>query len=975
MRESQRKLAVDSDDGRMPRRRTRAALLIGASWLCASAGFAGDAPPAEPIVAAETTAAAETATPDPNATTNPEPGAGDPATPATAPAAALPSPGQSPVPTSATSPQPAGHLSFEHQIRPLLKVHCLHCHGEAGEKEGGLDLRLKRLLLAGGESGPAIVPGDAASSRLWQRVQSGEMPPGKKKLSSTEVATIEAWINEGAPLARDSEPEDPNAADSPTVDELEFWSFRPITRPNVPTVATSNRVTTPIDAFLLAELERVGLTFSGEADRVTQIRRATLDLWGLPPTPDEIAAFLQDDSAAAYERLLDRLLESPRYAEHWGRHWLDLAGYADSDGYSTEDRIRPFAWKYRDYVIRSIHQDKPFDQFLVEQLAGDELVPQPYRDLSPDQQDLLAATGFLRMVPDGTESGGGVEARHEVVTEAIKVLSSSLLGLTVGCAQCHNHKYDPITQRDYYSLRAILAPAYDVANWRGPSGRTVSLYVSADRVQASVIETEAMALEKRRDAEVESVVAEVLQREIVKVPEELRERLLGMRTANHAAFTEEEKQLANKYINVVYLNAGTIELYDQRSVEIRNSYNSKIAAVRGRKPVEVLLPILNEPANQTPPVTHVFHRGNIDQPRDAVPPAQLSVLARYFPEGIPEDDPALATTGRRLAFARQLTSGRHPLVPRVLVNQFWRHHFGRGLVSTPADFGLLGDRPTHPELLDWLAQSFIDSGWKLKPLHRLIMLSSAYRQQSQRSAAAEQIDPDNKLLSRMSVRRLTAESVRDSALAVAGLLNLQEFGRPVPVAIDQFGQVIPGVEFIDGNGIAQPNRELGGEEFRRSIYLQVRRTRPLSVLEAFDLPMMEPNCDIRSVSTVPPQSLLLMNSDFAIQAAAAFARRLNKDVSGSSPVNEQTVIDRAFQLAYGRSPAAAEQTRLAAFLKQQRELAAARTPQPVLPAEQNTGEQPISALPAIDRSEQIRQSALAQLCQLLICSNEFLYVD
>ena len=382
-------------------------------------------------------------------------------------------------------------ISFERNVRPIFKANCFPCHGEGDKLNGKLDVRLRRMIVEGGKSGAAIVPGQPEASLLFQRISKGEMPPGKKKLTSDEVALIGHWIAAGAATAR-PEPEKIGDDLQFTEDDRSFWAFQPIRRPDEPKVQHTDLVHTTLDAFLLAKLEENGLSFSSGADKQTLIRRAYFDLIGLPPTPEEVALFLADDASDAYERLIDRLLASPHYGERWGRHWLDVAGYADSEGYTNDDLVRKEAYKYRDYVIRSFNADKPFDQFIQEQLAGDEMVAPAvaasgYKNLPPEAIEKLVATGFLRMAPDGTGSGGVDQkiARNQVVADTIKIVTSSLMGMTVACAQCHNHRYDPIPQTDYYRLRAIFEPALDWKNWRAPQARLVSLYTDADRDQAS----------------------------------------------------------------------------------------------------------------------------------------------------------------------------------------------------------------------------------------------------------------------------------------------------------------------------------------------------------------------------------------------------------------------------------------------------------------------------------------------------------
>ncbi|MGH7140544.1 MAG: DUF1549 and DUF1553 domain-containing protein, partial [Pirellulales bacterium] len=571
---------------------------------------------------------------------------------------------------------------------------------------------------------------------------------------------------------------------------------------------------TPIDDFLLERLEREGLAFSPEADKPTLIRRAYFDLVGLPPTPEEIGAFVADTSPDAWERLIERLLSSPHYGERWGRHWLDVAGYADSEGYTDEDTPRASAFRYRDYVIRSFNADKPFDQFIQEQLAGDELVPQPYKNLSPEAIDKLTATGFLRMCPDGTASGGIDQsaARNQVVADTLQIVGTSLLGMTLHCAQCHDHRYDPIPQADYYRLRAIFEPALDWKNWRSPPAREVSLYTDDDRAFAAKIQAEAAQVDAERGRKAQEYIDRTLEEELLLVPENLRELLrTAYKTAEKDRMPEQSAAL-KEYPSVASISVGSLYLYDQRrdvkareidnkrkqkeqqfvtetkarelakspeaeralveaaaaapvetrtpdqaaliekypgvlvtaatlaqfnaeaaaelakdsamAAELRATkaaddlkrYSQRAAEIRAKIPAEEFVRALTEVPGQTPP-TFVFHRGDFQQPKGEVSPGDLTILAGATKGDIPADDPDLPTTGRRLSFARHLTDGRHPLVARVIVNRIWLHHFGRGLVAAPGDFGVLGAKPTHPELLDWLAAEFMARGWSVKEMH------------------------------------------------------------------------------------------------------------------------------------------------------------------------------------------------------------------------------------------------------------------
>jgi len=836
--------------------------------------------------------------------------------------------------TAAAAPEDdPSAVTFEARIRPILKTHCFHCHGENpdGKQKAKLDVRLRRLLIKGGRSGPAIVPGKRDESLLFQNLAKGEMPPEdvSKRPTKQEIELIGRWIDQGALTARE-EPESIPAG--PTPEELAFWCFKPIRRTEPPSLEAA----TPIDRFLLAALKAKGLAFSPEADKITLIRRATMDLTGLPPRPEEVSAFLADEAPDAYERLVERLLASPAYGERWGRHWLDVAGYADSEGYDERDAERKWAWRYRDYVIRSFNADKPFDRFIREQIAGDELIDPPYRNLTPERIELLVATGFLRMGPDGTGSPNADQpvARNQVVGDAIKIVSTGLLGLTVGCAQCHNHRYDPISQLDYYRMRAVFEPAYGGAEWRTPAQRLVSLTTDADRKKAAQIEAEAAEIDREHEKKQAEAIAATAEKELAKVPEEYREALRWVHDTPAKDRSELQKQLLKEHPSV-NVTASSLYLYDQKAADALKKIADRAAERRAAKPAEEFLHVLTEVPGKLPE-TRLFHRGDPNQPKEAVDPGTLTALGGA---PIAPRDAAKATSGRRLAFARWLTDGKHPLTARVIVNRAWMHHFGRGIVNTPGDFGALGDRPSHPELLDWLADEFMRNGWRLKPIHRMILTSTAYRQSSRREPKGEAADPENRLLWRMNIRRLEAESIRDAMLAVSGNLNVKMFGPPVPVMADEVGQIVVGKENLDGEGKVDKIIPLNGEEFRRSIYVQVRRSRILSMLECFDIPVMEPNCEARSFSTVAPQSLLLMNNTFVLAQSEQFARRVRREAGDDAAAQ----VDVAWRLAFGRTPTAREAKDGAAFLSRM--------------------------------SSDKKGAALTRFCQALLSSNEFLYVD
>lgn len=871
-------------------------------------------------------------------------------------------------------------LTFEADVRPLLKAHCFQCHGEGNKTEGGLDLRLRRLLVQGGESGPAIVPGDPRQSYLIKRLRSGEMPPAKdaKRLSPEQIAMIERWISVTAPTAR-PEPENLPAGAFITAEERRFWSFQPIQKPRVPRPKDPGLVRIPLDAFLLDRLEQVGASFAPEADRRTLLRRTHFDLLGLPPTPEEVERFLEDEAPDAYNRLLDRLLASPHYGERWGRHWLDVAGYADSDGYTPADPVREHIFRYRDYVIRSHNADKPFDEFIREQLAGDEMVPPPHANLTPEQAEKLVATGFLVMAPNPLASNSGADPRlsHDLwISEEIKIVSSSLLGLTVGCAQCHDHRFDPITHEDYYRFRAIFEPAFDLNRWRVPRQQLLSLYTDADRERAKQVELEAKVIDERKRQAEQEAYQRVLERELEKVPEEDRDQVRAAHVALPPQRTPEQRKLLVKYPRLNF-TVSNLPVYDRAAAAEVKKIGDEAARVRASAATEGFIHGMVEAPGRAPR-TFLLARGDFLQPKQALPPDELSVLKSGDEPAIRLNDPALPTTGRRLAYARRLTDGTHPLVARVVVNRVWMHHFGRGLCSNPADFGSLGERPSHPELLDWLAQEFVSGGWSLKQLHRLIMTSTAYRQSGRRSEKLERVDPDNQLLGGFPLRRLEAEVVRDSILAVSGKLNTRQFGPPVPVMRDPIGEIVIGVETTNA-GIPGPPVPMKGEEFRRSIYVQVRRSRPLTMLQAFDAPTMEPNCAARNSSTVAPQSLMLMNGSFMVEQSRAFVDRLFADISES---DIDAKIARAWRLALMRPPSELERSETTAFVQAQTEHFRTHAAPPAVKRSANrradltmNGQMADRVGPRDIAPSEPEYEALALLCQMLLSSSEFLYVD
>jgi hypothetical protein len=851
----------------------------------------------------------------------------------------------------------APQLTFEADVRPILKTHCFHCHGEGEKLKGDIDVRLRHFMVAAKtDDGPVLTPGKPNASALVKLIKSGEMPKGEKKLSDKDIATIEAWVRAGAPTLG-PEPKELKKGFQITEVERRFWAFQPIARPPVPRAKNSERARTPIDSFLLAKLREQKLDFAPEADRVTLIRRVYFDLLGVPPTPEAVDEFMRDEAPDAYERLVDRALESPAYGERWGRHWLDAAGYADSNGFAEADSNRPHAWRYRDYVIRSLNADKPWNEFIVEQLAGDELAGAT-RDnaaakaVDPRARELLAATGFLQMAPDGTGDDAGDQklARNQTIAETVKIVSTSLLGLSVGCAQCHDHRYDPISQVDYYRLRAVFDPALDWNDWRPPSQRLVSLYAPEDRAKAEGIEAEARKVDEEANKLRGELLEKVFEKELAKLPDDIRETVKVARNTARDKRTPEQVALLKK--NPSADVQGALDLYDPEANKKVTAKLEEAGKVRATKPKEPFVFAITERVGKTPESV-LFNRGDHEQPRQKVEPGDLEILQTRAQLSF-EKPPGLETSGRRLAYAKWLASDAHPLTARVLVNRFWLNYFGRGLVNSPGDFGKQGELPSHPELLDWLASEFVAGGWKLKLLHRLMMTSTAYRQSS-RNDASLRVDPDNRLYGRMKLRRIDAETLRDSVLAVSGKINGQQFGPPLPIARDDAGRVLTGEQKTNGNGDPVLVEPIGERAFRRTVYSEVKRSLPLTTLEVFDEPVMSPNCVQRETSTAAPQALLMLNDTFIAQQAQFFAERLMAE----NPGDLRAQLARAWKLAYNVPPTDKEITSSLLYLAEQTERIRPR----VVP--------PAKDKPA--RDPQIL--ALSSLCQALLSANRFLYVE
>ena len=866
--------------------------------------------------------------------------------------------------------------NYETQIRPIMKEHCTHCHGEEEKPKGGIDLRLRRFMDGKTEDGdPMLTPGHPEKSALFTLTRDGEMPKKGKKMPEGQQALLEAWIKAGAKI-NEAEPTGPLPHGAyVSASDRKFWSFQPVKKPAVPKFADAPELG-PIDALIRAKLKSNQLDFAPEADRATLIRRATFDLTGLPPTPAETAAFVADSSPDAFAKLIDRLLATQAYGERWGRHWLDVAGYADTNGYADADSVRPYAWHYRDYVIRSLNADKPWNQFIQEQLAGDELnavsaVNVATAVLDPSKIDALTATAYLRMGPDGTgDTVADLElAKNQSVADTLRIVTTSLTGLTVACAQCHDHRYDPVSQVDYFRLRAVFDPALDWRKWQNPAQRTASLYSASDKAKAAEIEKKAAAIDAEATKMYKAALDVIFEQKILEVPEPERPAYRVARNTPAAKRTKEQAALIKKYFSAQATFG--LDLYDKKADDKVLAKRAEATALRATKPPEGRVSVLVEPLNANPK-SELHHRGDHAQPRQLVTPGELSILGN---PSIPVDDPKLPTTGRRLAYAKWLTSGQHPLVGRTLMNRVWMHHFGRGIVNTPGDLGMLGERPSHPELLDYLANRFVEAGWSLKTMHREMMLSRTYRQSS-RNDAAQSADPDNALFGRYRIRRLDAETIRDAMLAVSGKLNPEPFGAPVTVGKTGDGRMIPGVEVFNGNKTIVLKVDTSSPAvYRRSVYLQQRRSGPATALATFDFPNMDPNCERRDVTTVAPQSLFLLNDEFVIERAKDLAARVIKE----HPDDADAQVRAAWRLTQACEPSAKELADFNRLLAEQVEHFAKLKPvKPVADAslKEKIGSKRAAPFPApVSASRGADIEALGSLCQVLLATNRFLHVD
>jgi len=834
---------------------------------------------------------------------------------------------------------------FNERVKPLLESRCISCHGPDKVK-GGLRLDSRAAVLKAGDSGlPAVRPGKPAESLLLQVVMHSkkdlEMPP-KEKLTSNDIAVLERWIRDGAPWPEiHVSPASTTRVEGEHIGDawhdprnpinrlfggqrLDLWSLRPVREVDPPPVRNRRWPRNDIDRFVLARLEASGSEPAREPDRRTLARRLYFDLTGLPPTPAQINRFLADRGPDAYERLVDELLASPRFGEHVARAWLDVVRYSDSNGFDW-DEFRPRAWRFRDYVIRSFNADKPFDQFIREQLAGDELLDGPPRTAA--EQDALIATGYLRLGPQDNSAALFSEqprARTEYMADLTETTASAFLGLTMSCCRCHDHKFDPLSQADHYRLRAFFEPI------RHADDTPLDLAQEQEAIRAHNrgFDGQLQPLQEQRD----QLNAEVKKR--VRAA-----RVATLSADEQALLQTPEKQSTNEFKLKIEAIEKKVEVSEKdakaalapEEKQRLTKLEKEIAALNKQKR-DFTLGLLAADNPEKVPVTRILFQGDLKQEKESVVPGFISVL---------DPNPARLraaragnTTGRRFTLAEWIVSRDNPLTARVYVNRVWQQCFGHGLVATANDFGLAGARPTHPELLDWLASEFMRDGWSTKRFYRLLVTSATYRQgrAAQRALARSEIG----LMNTPRPRRLSAEQLRDALLAVSGLLRDKAGGPPVwPELPAEILRANPA--FLDDN-----ETKLKGwyptpkaEQHVRSIFLVQKKTVRVPFMETFDLPENSVSCPCRTESIVAPQALSLLNSPFAVEAATAFAARVQRETSGLQATGEAQV-QCAFALALQRPPAKQE---MSACL------------------------------------QLIQKRSLTELCRALLNLNEFVYLD
>jgi len=797
------------------------------------------------------------------------------------------------------------------KVQPILLNHCYACHGPGSGVKADFFMGNRNDILKGGESGPSAIPGNSKESLLIQALNYDiyEMPP-KGKLPQDQIDIITKWVDDGLLIPSDQQSARPEKHSSPYKTEVNdetksFWQHQRVQVPDTPKVKNKKWITNPIDNFILTRLEAEGIKPSLPADKAHLIRRAYYDLTGLPPTVEAVNDFVSNQDPQAYEKLLDTLLESPQYGEKWGRHWLDLVRYAESNSYER-DGTKPYAWRFRDYVIKSFNEDKPYDLFIKEQLAGDE-----FEQLT---EDSITATGYYRLGIWDDEPVSQKQALYDDLDDIIGTTSQVFLGLTMNCARCHDHKLDPIPQKDYYSFLAFFS------GFRRYGVRGHDTVESASIGSIAVNADETMQADMRQQLDREL-------RDVDRIINNVNNRLQGLMTPPEKEdfrAIEVRLDIAKKYVGKG-LSAKLVQDYE---VAVKRRQ-----VILDTRPAEIAKTLVIKEIGAQARETFVLIRGNANAESDKVEPGFPSVLSP--PEPVLNPSPHGKSSGRRTSLANWIASPDNPLTARVMANRLWQHHFGVGIVETSNNFGAGGLDPTHPELLDYLATEFVKGDWRIKRMHKLIMLSSTYRLSSRTTESGLENDPANRLIWRFNPRRLSSEEVRDSILAANGSLNLQMGGPSfypiIPREVLQ-GQSRPGAGW--GNSSEE-------ERARRAVYIFVKRSLVEPLMADFDFADVDSTCPVRFTTTQPTQSLQLMNSEFSNRQAAKFAQFLKEKAPNELTLQIKLALSQTTQ----RTPSEDEVTR---------------------------GQKLIAELKALGISD---DDALKYFCLVTFNLNEFLYLD
>lgn len=808
---------------------------------------------------------------------------------------------------------------FRNEVLPVIQQNCLKCHGN-GKNKGGLQLISRDAILRGGDSGPAVNLQNPEKSLLLDMISyrdgDHEMPPDGK-LKDADIERLKKWVALGIPYDPALESQSKVHKEEPSgylteVNEKtrNYWAFRPLEKPSTPKLAQDGWNANPLDAFVAKHLEEAGLTPNQPATRQQLIRRAYYGLIGLPPTLEEVKAFEADDSPDAFEKVVDRLLSLPQYGEKWGRHWLDLVRYAETNGYER-DNPKPETWRYRDYVIRAFNADKPYDDFIVEQLAGDEL--------EKVTADSIIATGYQRLGIWDDEPADPDQAYYDGLDDVLSTTSQVFLGLTVGCARCHDHKIDPIPQRDYYRMMAFFHNTLNNIQQRRFKKSAYTLNT------LRVIADESEKREHARQKKEHEKQLTSLENQVQKFENKIA-----------ATFSNPEKEdAADKRTRELLLKQKREKALDETELREYLQAKNKLQELR-RKQLPRLSSALSIQENgRNAPDTYVLIRGNAHAKGELVQPGYPSVLG--FPDPIfPKPSESAASSGRRMVLARWIASPENPLTARVIANRIWHFHFGRGIVRSPSNFGQNGERPTHPRLLDWLASEIIKNDWSLKRFHKTLMLSKTYQMSSAANPLGMQKDPENNLFWRFDMRRLTAEEVRDSIINLSGKLNLKMGGRSIYTDIPD---EVLATASRPGNAWGKSD---AADRRRRSVYIFVKRSLHEPMLKAFDLADTDSSCAVRFTTTVPTQSLTMLNSKFVNDQATVFAERIQKEAGD----NRKDQVRLGLSLATNRQPSEEEVADGMAMMDEMQQIAGLT-----------------------------KNQALERFCLMAVNLNEFLYLD